>query len=127
MGVNFLNSSFRKKISLDKFINIFHCLTRISKNTFENEKAFRQEFLLSLCLILVGFLIGETGMQKTLLILSIILIPISEILNYSIGSFVDKMSFNSQHLSQRIKYIGSFAILLAITNALLTWILILFF
>ena len=122
-----MKSAFRKKISLDKFINIFHCLTRISKNTFENEKAFRQEFLLSLCLILVGFLIGETGMQKTLLILSIILIPISEILNYSIGSFVDKMSFNSQHLSQRIKYIGSFAILLAITNALLTWILILFF
>ena len=122
-----MKSSFRKKISLDKFINIFHCLTRILKNTFENEKAFRQEFLLSFSLILVGFLIGETVMQKTLLILSIILIPISEILNYSIGSFADRMSFNSQHLSQKIKYIGSFAILVAITNALLTWFFILFF
>ena len=122
-----MKSFFRTKISLDKFINIFHCLTRILRNTFAKEKAFRQEFLLSLSLVIAGFLIGETGMQKTLLILSIILIPISEILNYSIGSFVDKMSFNSQHLSQRIKYIGSFAILLAITNALLTWILILFF
>ena len=122
-----MKSSFRKKISLDKFINIFHCLTRILKNTFENEKAFRQEYLLSLCLVLVGFLIGETVMQKTLLILSIILIPISEILNYSIGSFADRMSFNSQDLSQKIKYIGSFAILVAITNALLTWFFILFF
>ena len=122
-----MNSSFRKKISLDKFINIFHCLTRILKNTFENEKAFRQEFLLSFSLILVGFLIGETGMQKTLLVLSIILIPISEILNYSIGSCADRILFNNQYLSQKIKYIGSIAILLAITNALLTWFLILFF
>ena len=122
-----MKSFFRTKISLDKFINIFYCLTRILRNTFAKEKAFRQEFLLSLSLVIAGFLIGETGMQKTLLVLSIILIPISEILNYSIGSFVDRMSFNSQHLSQKIKYIGSFAILVAITNALLTWFFILFF
>ena len=122
-----MKSSFRKKISLDNFINTFHCLTRILKNTFENEKDFRQEFLLSLSLVLVGFLIGETGMQKTLLVLSIILIPISEILNYSIGSCADRILFNNQYLSQKIKYIGSIAILLAITNALLTWFLILFF
>ena len=122
-----MKSSFRKKISLDKFINIFHCLTRILKNTFENEKAFRQEFLLSLSLVLVGFLIGETGMQKTLLVLSIILIPISEILNYSIGSCADRILFNNQYLSQKIKYIGSIAILLAITNAVITWFVILFF
>ena len=122
-----MNSSFRKKISLDKFINIFHCLTRILKNTFENEKAFRQEFLLSLSLILVGFLIGETGIQKILLVLSIILIPISEILNYSIESFADRVQFNNEHLSKLIKYIGSVAIFLAITNAFITWIVILFF
>ena len=122
-----MKSFFRKKISLGKFIKIFYCLTRILKNTFENEKDFRQEFLLSLSLVLVGFLIGETGMQKTLLVLSIILIPISEILNYSIGSCADRILFNNQYLSQKIKYIGSIAILLAITNALLTWFLILFF
>ena len=122
-----MKSSFRKKISLDKFINIFYCLTRILKNTFENEKDFRQEFLLSLSLVLVGFLIGETGMQKTLLVLSIILIPISEILNYSIGSCADRILFNNKHLSQKIKYIGSVAILLAITNAVITWFVILFF
>ena len=122
-----MKSSFRKKISLDKLINIFHCLTRILKNTFENEKAFRQEFLLSFSLILVGFLIGETGVQKILLILSIILIPLSEILNYSIESCADRISFNNHSLSQKIKYIGSVAIFLAITNAFITWIVILFF
>ena len=122
-----MNSSFRKKISLDKFINIFHCLTRILRNTFENEKAFQQEFILSLSLVLVGFLIGETGMQKTLLILSIIFVPLSEILNYSIGSCADKMLFNNQNLSKKIKCIGSVAIFLSIGNAFITWILILFF
>ena len=122
-----MKSFFRTKISLDKFINIFYCLTRILRNTFAKEKAFQQEFLLSLSLVIAGFLIGETGMQKTLLILSIVLIPLSEILNYSIESCADKISFNNHHLSQKIKYIGNVAILLAITNAFITWIVILFF
>jgi len=122
-----LKSFFRTKISLDKFINIFYCLTRILRNTFAKEKAFRQEFLLSLSLVIAGFLIGETGMQKTLLILSIVLIPLSEILNYSIESCADRITFNNHHLSQKIKYIGNVAILLAITNAFITWIVILFF
>jgi len=122
-----LKSFFRTKISLDKFINIFYCLTRILRNTFAKEKAFQQEFLLSLSLVIAGFLIGETGMQKTLLILSIVLIPLSEILNYSIESCADRITFNNHHLSQKIKYIGNVAILLAITNAFITWIVILFF
>ena len=122
-----MKSFFRTKISLDKFINIFYCLTRILRNTFAKEKAFRQEFLLSLSLVIAGFLIGETGMQKTLLILSIVLIPLSEILNYSIESCADRITFNNHHLSQKIKYIGNVAILLAITNAFITWIVILFF
>ena len=122
-----MKSFFRTKISLDKFINIFYCLTRILRNTFAKEKAFQQEFLLSLSLVIAGFLIGETGMQKTLLILSIVLIPLSEILNYSIESCADRISFNNHHLSQKIKYIGNVAILLAITNAFITWIVILFF
>jgi len=122
-----LKSFFRTKISLDKFINIFYCLTRILRNTFAKEKAFRQEFLLSLSLVIAGFLIGETGMQKTLLILSIVLIPLSEILNYSIESCADRITFNNHHLSQKIKYIGNVAILLVITNAFITWIVILFF
>ena len=122
-----MKSFFRTKISLDKFINIFYCLTRILRNTFAKEKAFQQEFLLSLSLVIAGFLIGETGMQKTLLILSIVLIPLSEILNYSIESCADRITFNNHHLSQKIKYIGNVAILLAITNAFITWIVILFF
>jgi len=122
-----LKSFFRTKISLDKFINIFYCLTRILRNTFAKEKAFRQEFLLSLSLVIAGFLIGETGMQKTLLILSIVLIPLSEILNYSLESSADRISFNNRYLSKIIKYIGVTAIFLAIGNAFITWILILFF
>ena len=122
-----MKSFFRTKISLDKFINIFYCLTRILRNTFAKEKAFRQEFLLSLSLVIAGFLIGETGMQKTLLILSIVLIPLSEILNYSLESSADRISFNNRYLSKIIKYIGVTAIFLAIGNAFITWILILFF
>ena len=122
-----MEDSFKKKINFKQFINIFHCLTKILKRTFKNEDTFRRELYLSFVLILVGLIIGETGIQKILLILSILLIPITEILNYSLASSADRISFNNHHLSKIIKYIGVTAIFLAIGNAFITWILILFF
>jgi diacylglycerol kinase (ATP) len=118
---------FKNKTELNELIKDFHFSMKGFKKALKNEDASRKEFYLSLVLILVGFIIGETGIQKILLILSILLIPLTEILNYSLESSADRMSFNNHHLSKIIKYIGVTAIFLAIGNAFITWILILFF
>jgi|TARA_B110000238_G_C15875717_1_gene331259 diacylglycerol kinase (ATP) len=122
-----MNNPFKDKVELNIFINAFHFSIEGFKKTFKNEDDFRKEFYLSLILILVGLIIGETSMQKIFLISSIVLIPITEILNYSLNSVTDRISFNNQHLSKKIKCIGSVAIFLSIGNAFITWILILFF
>ena len=106
--------------SLSYFINKF-------KKVFKNEGVFRQEFFLSLILIAVGFLIGETVTQKILLIFSIIIINLVEILNTTIEPVIDKISIENHLLSKRLKDIASAATFLVIGNAFITWALILFF
>jgi|TARA_B110000037_G_scaffold65886_1_gene80320 diacylglycerol kinase (ATP) len=115
------------RIGLNRYIKYFFSLLEEFKEALKNENVLRQEFFLSLVLIPTGFLIGETSTQKILLISSILLIPISEILNYSIKFSVEIMLKENQHLSKKIKHIGSTAIFLAIGNVFITWILILFF
>ena len=122
-----MNNPFKDKVELNIFINAFHFSIEGFKKTFKNEDDFRKEFYLSLILILVGLIIGETGVQKIFLISSILLIPITEILNYSLDSVAGRISLNNQHLSKKIKYIGSVASFLGIGNAFITWISILFF
>lgn len=99
----------------------------IFKESLKDENALRHEFFFSLVLITAGFLIGETSTQKILLILSILLLPVSEILNYSIEAAAKKMLPHNPHLSKKIQNIGSAAIFLAIGNVFFTWILILAF
>ena len=106
--------------SLSYFINKF-------KKVFKNEGVFRQEFFLSLILIPVGFLIGETGTQKILLIFSIIIINLVEILKTTIEPVIDKISIENHLLSKRLKDIVTAATFLVIGNAFITWALILFF
>ena len=106
--------------SLSYFINKF-------KKVFKNEGFFRQEFFLSLILIAVGFLIGETVTQKILLIFSIIIINLVEILNTTIEPVIEKISIENHLLSKRLKDIASAATFLVIGNAFITWALILFF
>ena len=106
--------------SLSYFINKF-------KKVFKNEGFFRQEFFLSLILIAVGFLIGETVTQKILLIFSIIIINLVEILNTTIEPVIEKISIENHLISKRLKDIASAATFLVIGNAFITWALILFF
>ena len=120
-------SPFKGKTGLKRLINAFGYSIKGFKKSYKNEAAIRQEFILSIILIPIGFLIGETGTQKALLISSIIIIPLVELLNTAIEATVDRISFEHHDLAKLAKDIGSAAVFLAIGNAFITWILILFF
>ena len=122
-----MGSPFKEKTGLKRLINAFRYSINGYKETFKNEAVFQQEFFLSLILIPAGFLIGESGTQKALLVSSIVIIPIVELLNSAVEAAVDRISFDNHHLAKRIKDIGSAAVFLAIGNAFITWIVILFF
>ena len=112
-------------------------LTRILKATvyswqglkaaYQHEQAFRQELLLSLVLIPLGFLLGDNGSEKALLIGSVLLLLLVEVLNSAIEAVVDRFGGEIHELSGRAKDMGSASVLLAIVMLVTTWGLVIFF
>ena len=95
--------------------------------TLKHEKAFQQELILCLILAPIGLWLGETGVEKGLLLGSLMLVLIVEILNSAIEAVVDRFGDEHHTLSGRAKDMGSAAVFLALANVVLVWTLALFF
>jgi diacylglycerol kinase (ATP) len=89
-----------------------------------NEAAFRQELLLVLVLAPLAFWLGTTAIQRALLILSLLLVLITELLNSAIEAAVDRIGNERHELSGRAKNMGSAAVLIALVAAAGIWVLI---
>ena len=122
-----MESPFKGKTGLKRLVNAFGYSIEGFKSAFNNEDAFRQELILAIILIPTGILIGENGFQKALLVSSILAVLIVELLNSGIEATVDRISLEKNNLAKRAKDIGSAAVFLTIVNAILTWLIILFF
>lgn len=88
---------------------------------WKNEAAFRQELLLASIAIPLALYLGQSGVDRALLIGSIILILIVEILNSAVEAVVDKASPEKHELAKRAKDMGSAAVLLSLINAAVVW------
>ena len=90
-----------------------------------NEDAFRQELALAAVFIPLAFWVGRTGVERALLVGSVMLVLIVELLNSAVEATVDRISFENHRLAKRAKDIGSAAVMVALVGAGLTWLLIL--
>ena len=90
-----------------------------------NEAAFRQEIWLAVILVPLGFWLGETGVEKALLIGVILLVLLMELINSAIEAIVDRIGPEQHELAGRAKDIGSAAVFIALLNVLIVWGLIL--
>ncbi|MDD5036933.1 MAG: diacylglycerol kinase [Methylococcaceae bacterium] len=95
------------------------------KATWIHEEAFRQEVLLLVIGVPLGLWLGKTGVEKALLLGSVLLVLIVELLNTGIEIVVDRISFERHELSGRAKDVGSAAVLTSLVLALVVWLLIL--
>ncbi len=95
------------------------------KATWRHEEAFRQEVLLLIFAAPLGLWLGKTGVEKALLLGSVLLVLIVELLNTGIEIVVDRISFEHHELSGRAKDVGSAAVLIALLLAGAVWLLIL--
>lgn len=93
---------------------------------FRNEAAFRQEVFLSLILVPLGYWLGDSGVEKALLVSSIIFVMVVELVNSGIEAVVDRFGGELHELSGRAKDVGSAAVLLALVNVVVIWSLVLF-
>lgn len=91
------------------------------KATWEHEEAFRQEVMLFVATTPLALWLGETTIEKLLLIGSIVLVMLVELLNTAVESVVDRVGFEHHELSGRAKDIGSAAVMLSLAWAAVTW------
>lgn len=91
----------------------------------KSEEAFKQEFALFLVLAPLGLWLGQTGIERLLLVAVLMLVLIVELLNTAIEAVVDRVSSDYHELSGQAKDLGSAAVFLSLTLVVLTWGLIL--
>ena len=96
------------------------------KSAYKNEEAFRQELILFCILAPLGLWLGETGIEKALLVGCLIIVLIVELLNSAIEAVVDRIGLEKHELSGRAKDIGSAAVTLSILLVVAIWGLLLF-
>ena len=92
---------------------------------FRHEAAFRQELFALLLLLPLGLWLGDSGVERALLLGSLLLVPLVELLNSAIEAVVDRFGGETHELSGRAKDIGSAAVLLSILLAAVVWGLVL--
>jgi diacylglycerol kinase (ATP) len=90
-----------------------------------HEDAFRMELLVFAIAAPVGLWLGDSGLERALLVGCLMLVLIVELLNSAIEAAVDRISFENHRLAKRAKDIGSAAVMLSIANAAVIWLLIL--
>jgi diacylglycerol kinase (ATP) len=92
---------------------------------FKNEAAFRLECALTIVLAPLGLFLGNSGIEKAVLVATLLLVLIVELLNSALEAVVDRFGGEQHELSGRAKDIGSAAVLLALLNVILVWSLVL--
>ena len=88
---------------------------------WRGEEAFRQEVLLGLVLTPFALWLGQSGMERLLLIASWLVVLIVEILNTAVEATVDRISDEHHPLSGKAKDLGSAAVFLSLVLAALVW------
>lgn len=88
---------------------------------YKNEAAFRQELWLTIVLTPVAIYLGNTGLERAIMLGSLLLVLIVELINSAIEAVVDRISSDMHELSGRAKDIGSAAVMLSLFNVVVIW------
>lgn len=118
-------SPHKGKTGLRRVWNAFFYSLEGFRAAWKHEDAFRQEVLLALVLIPLAVYLGDDGLQRAVMIASLLLVLIVELVNSAIEATVDRISLENHQLAKRAKDIGSAAVLIALTNVLVVWGLVL--
>jgi diacylglycerol kinase (ATP) len=89
------------------------------------ESSFRLEVYLFVVLAPLGLWLGETGVERALLVGCLMLVLIVEVVNSAVEAVVDRFGSEWHELAKRAKDMGSAAVFLCDLNVLLCWGLIL--
>jgi diacylglycerol kinase (ATP) len=88
---------------------------------WRNEASFRQETALCLVLLPAAVWLGQTAVERALLIGACVWVLIVELLNSALETVVDRVGTEHHPLSGQAKDLGSAAVLLSLVLVLVIW------
>lgn len=94
------------------------------KAAWRHEAAFRQECALMAVLAPLAVWLGQTAVQRSLLLGVCALVLIVELLNSAVEAAVDRVGTEHNRLAGRAKDLGSAAVFVSLLTAALVWALI---
>jgi diacylglycerol kinase (ATP) len=115
-----------KPTGLIRIVNAFGNTWKGYVGAFREEAAFRQELALCLVLFPLGLWLGESGVERALLVGPIFIILIVELLNSGIEATVDRIGLERHQLSGLAKDLGSAAVFTSFALLAVVWALVLF-
>ena len=121
-----MESPFKSKNGFERIAKALGYSLAGLKLAYEHEAAIRQETWLMVVLIPLGLYLGNTNIERILLVGVIFLVFIVELLNSAIEAAVDHTSIDHHKLAGRAKDIGSAAVFVSIMLLLLVWGLVIF-
>jgi diacylglycerol kinase (ATP) len=93
--------------------------------TWTVESSFRLEVYLFVVLAPLAMWLGESGIERAILIGSMMLVLVVEVLNSALEAVVDRWGPEHNELAGRAKDMGSAAVFLSDINVLICWGLLL--
>lgn len=93
--------------------------------TWQVESAFRLEVYLFIVLAPLALWLGDSGIERAILLGSMMIVLIIEVLNSAVEAVVDRWGPEHHELAGRAKDMGSAAVFLSDINVLICWALIL--
>ena len=106
---------------LRRIINAFGYSMKGLRAAFKYESAFRQETALLIILLPLAILLGQTVVDYSILIGSLLLVMVVELLNSALEAVVDRVSDEHHMLAGRAKDMGSAAVFIALLNVIVIW------
>lgn len=108
-----------------RLVHAFRHAFRGLTAALRHELAFRVEVATAVVAVPVALWLGESGVERALLIAVVGLVPLVELLNAAIETAVDRIGPEEHPLSARAKDLGAAALLLSLAIAAAVWLLVL--
>lgn len=118
-------SPFKGKTGVQRVINATRYSLEGLAAAARHEDAFRQELLLAAVLLPLGLWLGNDGVERALLVGSMLMVLVVELLNSAVEATVDRVSLEDHRLAKRAKDLGSAAVMLSLVTVGSVWLLVL--
>jgi len=118
-------SPFKGKTGMQRVINATRYSLEGLAAAARHEDAFRQELILAALMVPLGLWLGADGVERALLVGSVLMVLVVELLNSAVEATVDRVSLEDHQLAKRAKDIGSAAVMMSLVTVGVVWLLVL--